>query len=252
MCEADRAKARELSVTLRGEDGIVIKDRSYHFRKYISCFIGSEAVSWLVEKGIAKDRKEAVQLGKNLLDADLIHHVVDEHHFEDQHLFYRFKSDDPPCQSEGVSVTSLKRECGTVAGFVQKKGLLRWYKCYLVLKPGDDTLYEFKTDLDSSPAKSLPLKDASCKSEKNLQLVVSCCDPQRAALRIQVETEDDQLMWLKSFEQSGVTILKEAEEEDLPVASSIFDFQAKTIDGDTISLEKYRGFVTLIVNVASF
>lgn len=58
------------------------------------------------------------------------------------------------------------------------------------------------------------------------------------------------------------------QEEKIRSASSIFEFQAKTIDGEKISLEKYRyivqtlvscdshvifcsGHVTLIVNVAS-
>ncbi|KAF6019870.1 GPX4 [Bugula neritina] len=34
-------------------------------------------------------------------------------------------------------------------------------------------------------------------------------------------------------------------------ASSIYEFSAKSIDGDEVSLEKYRGDVCLIVNVAS-
>lgn len=34
-------------------------------------------------------------------------------------------------------------------------------------------------------------------------------------------------------------------------ATSIYDFSAKDIDGTDVSLEKYKGFVTLIVNVAS-
>jgi len=34
-------------------------------------------------------------------------------------------------------------------------------------------------------------------------------------------------------------------------AESIFDFTAKDIDGNEISLEKYRGHVCVIVNVAS-
>ena len=60
------------------------------------------------------------------------------------------------------------------------------------------------------------------------------------------------------------------EEEQIRNATSIFEFQAKTIDGESVSLEKYRynlcirslvshdchviscsGHVTLIVNVAS-
>lgn len=32
---------------------------------------------------------------------------------------------------------------------------------------------------------------------------------------------------------------------------SICEFEVKDIDGEQVSLEKYRGFVTLIVNVAS-
>lgn len=32
---------------------------------------------------------------------------------------------------------------------------------------------------------------------------------------------------------------------------TIFDFEVKNIDGDTVPLSKYRGFVSLIVNVAS-
>ena len=34
-------------------------------------------------------------------------------------------------------------------------------------------------------------------------------------------------------------------------AKSIYDFNAKTIDGDEVSLDKYRGHVCIIVNVAS-
>ncbi|CAB1452696.1 unnamed protein product [Pleuronectes platessa] len=34
-------------------------------------------------------------------------------------------------------------------------------------------------------------------------------------------------------------------------AKSIYEFSAKDIDGNEVSLEKYRGFVCIIVNVAS-
>lgn len=36
-----------------------------------------------------------------------------------------------------------------------------------------------------------------------------------------------------------------------PPATTIFDFEAKDIDGNPVQLSKYNGFVTLIVNVAS-
>ena len=35
------------------------------------------------------------------------------------------------------------------------------------------------------------------------------------------------------------------------VPKTIFDFEVKDIDGNTVKLSKYNGYVTLIVNVAS-
>jgi len=39
--------------------------------------------------------------------------------------------------------------------------------------------------------------------------------------------------------------------DDKTAAGSIYEFSAKDIDGNEISLEKYRGHVCVIVNVAS-
>ncbi|CAL1579847.1 unnamed protein product [Knipowitschia caucasica] len=38
---------------------------------------------------------------------------------------------------------------------------------------------------------------------------------------------------------------------DWQTAKSIYEFSAKDIDGNEVSLEKYRGFVCIITNVAS-
>ena len=53
----------------------------------------SELVDWLISSGEAEDRRNAVQLGQLLLETDFIHHVVDEHNFEDGYLFFRFRQD---------------------------------------------------------------------------------------------------------------------------------------------------------------
>ncbi|KFV77650.1 hypothetical protein N308_01006, partial [Struthio camelus australis] len=42
-----------------------------------------------------------------------------------------------------------------------------------------------------------------------------------------------------------------AQVDDWRTAKSIYDFHAQDIDGNTVSLEKYRGFVCIITNVAS-
>ena len=41
----------------------------------------------------ASSRQEAVKVGLLLVSTDYIHHVVDEHHFEDGYLFFRFRQD---------------------------------------------------------------------------------------------------------------------------------------------------------------
>uniref|UniRef100_A0A4W4HFA3 GPX4 peroxidase n=1 Tax=Electrophorus electricus TaxID=8005 RepID=A0A4W4HFA3_ELEEL len=42
-----------------------------------------------------------------------------------------------------------------------------------------------------------------------------------------------------------------AQANDWKSAKSIYEFSAKDIDGNEVSLEKYRGYVCIITNVAS-
>jgi potassium efflux system protein len=39
-------------------------------------------------------REEAIELGQILLERGIIHHVLDQHHFKDSYLFYRFCDDE--------------------------------------------------------------------------------------------------------------------------------------------------------------
>lgn len=84
---------RTLAERMRGPDGLDIVDRRHHLRVYPRCFLGREAVDWLVRnEGISRER--AVALGRMLVDHDILHHVLDEHGFHDDDFFYRFRSDD--------------------------------------------------------------------------------------------------------------------------------------------------------------
>ena len=73
-----------------------IRDRKYGIppKTYARCFVGSEAVERLVAEGIAGDREDAVKIGNMMLNAGVIHHVLDAHAFKDEKLFYRFLSDE--------------------------------------------------------------------------------------------------------------------------------------------------------------
>ena len=52
---------------------------------------GKDFVEWLVSHGYAVTRTEALEIGKLLLEHDILHHFKDEYHFEDQDYFYRFR-----------------------------------------------------------------------------------------------------------------------------------------------------------------
>jgi len=82
-----------LIARMRGSDGVAIHDRRHLLRWYPRCFVGSQAVDWLVHnEGLTRD--EASHVGKLLFDRGDVHHVLDEHVFRDDHLFYRFRADD--------------------------------------------------------------------------------------------------------------------------------------------------------------
>jgi potassium-dependent mechanosensitive channel len=78
---------------LRGPGGLVVMDRRHLLSVYPCCFIGREAVDWLVRHEEVT-REEAVRLGEMLVTRGVIHHVLDEHSFRDGNFFYRFRSDE--------------------------------------------------------------------------------------------------------------------------------------------------------------
>lgn len=84
---------QELIATMRGIDGLEIKDRRYGLKTYHKVFSGTEAVNWLIEREKAT-RTEAIEIGKMMVKQRIIHHVLNEHDFKDEPLFYRFYLDE--------------------------------------------------------------------------------------------------------------------------------------------------------------
>lgn len=57
--------------------------------------------------------------------------------------------------------------------------------------------------------------------------------------------------WAKPGVLSSLVQVMAKSKEEWKSAESIYDFSVKDIDGNEVSLEKYRNQVVLIVNVAS-
>ena len=74
---------------------IEIRNRSFMKRVHRDCFLGSDAVDFMVKHGLADSRSQAVQIGRRLCEEKFIRHVNDNARFKDaSHLYYRFAEDD--------------------------------------------------------------------------------------------------------------------------------------------------------------
>jgi len=74
------------------------KDRYYRLTKYKNCFVGNEAVDWLIRTDKVKNRVEAVELMRIVMQLGAIKHVTSAHRFEDDYLFYKFKDAKEPIE----------------------------------------------------------------------------------------------------------------------------------------------------------
>ncbi len=90
---ASTLKIRDLVARMREKDGLKIKTRRHKLKLYHRCFLGNEAIDWLVEN-LNLTRSKAIKIGQKLIDKKIIHHVTDEHNFKDEPLFYRFYKDE--------------------------------------------------------------------------------------------------------------------------------------------------------------
>lgn len=89
----NRFSIRQLAQEMRSEEGVEIKTRRHKLKLYQRCFVGNEAVDWITER-TKLSREDAITLGQKMIDKGLFHHVLDEHKFKDEELFYRFNADE--------------------------------------------------------------------------------------------------------------------------------------------------------------
>lgn len=72
-------------------DRLDIRDRSYHFKKYPACFLGTEAVRWMGQH-FQLDAQAVVEVGQALQTLGLLYHVAHEQAFADATLFFRLRA----------------------------------------------------------------------------------------------------------------------------------------------------------------
>lgn len=98
--------------------------RTFRLRTYKRCFVGTDAVRWLVRTGAAADEAAALELGNRMLQLGLLHHVLYEHEFRNQHLYYRFSQDDDwGCDALGAAAAPERAASTSGAGGARGGGV---------------------------------------------------------------------------------------------------------------------------------
>lgn len=72
----------------------LVSDFVHGGQTYHNAFMGSKFVEWLTGQKEAVTREDAIYLGRQLLENNIIRHVTDDHHFRNaESLFYQFSID---------------------------------------------------------------------------------------------------------------------------------------------------------------
>lgn len=97
-----------LEIAALFKQGVKIKHNRYRGKIYPNTFIGCQAVDFLVNSSLASDRKEAVKLGRRLMNELLLFdHVSRKWNFADDYLFFRLE--EHRTQSQGKHRASISK-----------------------------------------------------------------------------------------------------------------------------------------------
>lgn len=103
-------------------------DRKFRNKWYEKCFVGREAVQFIVDNiaAAAGSRREATRIGQLLLDRKYFHHVARQHAFADvDNVFFRFVVDEKSYREEDVVSLSTARRDSDPA--IQRSNSIRTY-----------------------------------------------------------------------------------------------------------------------------
>ncbi|KAL3921620.1 MAG: hypothetical protein SGILL_002658 [Bacillariaceae sp.] len=122
VAELSREFLSEVALDLKR--AIKIKDRMYRLKVYKNCWVGTEAVDFLVQSGVASSRSAAIAIGRRLqAECGCFQHVEDDHFFDDAYLFFRFNVEDRKTSGHDSVAESLYRSMSVQQPTMQSRRL---------------------------------------------------------------------------------------------------------------------------------
>lgn len=87
-------KLQDLAAEMQGERGVLLTDRSWHWKTYRYAFSGQNMVNWLIcAFSDISTVEEAVDFGNHLMEQKFIVHVDKRHNFMNGYYFYQLAPD---------------------------------------------------------------------------------------------------------------------------------------------------------------
>jgi len=233
----------------------LIKNRRYFLKSYPNVFVGSEMVKFLIEKGEAKDEKEAIDIGNKLIDFDYMHHVNDEQTFKNDNIYYRFRDDEEDNKEyRDLSVAKIRQNCEVgKEGYALVKGFQFWSQRYLVLRNDVGKLFLYDTEASVKPRKVLLIDSkfscsvnevTDCKKGYYCFNIIGVNE----SLLICTKKSVDQEQWIEALVACGATLESTSIET---TAKTFWELKATDIDGNERSMSEFKGKVVMVVNGAT-
>eukprot|EP00053_Salpingoeca_punica_P022339 m.214241 g.214241 ORF g.214241 m.214241 type:complete len:427 (-) comp33384_c0_seq1:218-1498(-) len=242
-----------LSARMRATPGM-LDDRTYHLKTYKSCLVANDTVTWAVNNSIngVKTREEAVRMLQELVKFGYLHHVCDDHEFQDAYLYFRF------VDLTDITVFKLLQGKKSTAGWVEVQGGFSSKTKYMVLSPEEKAIFEFEKDIGTTPVDSIDLTESPCTvtyGEKQggdrFELRLEFGGKRSTTMTYVFSRSEDQDIWLQALVNTGASY-SEPMIGLAKTAHSVFEFSVLNSYKQNVNLgELFRGKVCLIVNVAS-
>eukprot|EP00040_Diaphanoeca_grandis_P044627 m.13010 g.13010 ORF g.13010 m.13010 type:complete len:272 (+) comp9556_c0_seq1:56-871(+) len=226
----------------------LVEDKRYRLTVYRSVMVANEFVEWAVKNGHAATQEHAILLGVQMTNANIIHHVTDDHAFSNAYLFFRYRTDDK-C---GPAVRTLQNDAviqGWANVSIRRKTPKRMY---IVLAKGDlSAFYTFPSESSSCPHTVVKLSDndihVSEASGSDDRVGFCLGGGGWKDVLVLLEERARQQSWIGALLEGGATMADDGGD----VGQSVYEFTALDIDNKPRSMSDYKGKVVLIVNVAS-
>lgn len=205
-------KEEEVIFKMQGPQGVQLLDRKKGWKTYNRCFVGSEAVQWLMVT-FKLTRLQAIQLGRKLMNSGYLQHVSCDHTFTDADYYYQFteKVNQAVLSKEGSSfngfleMTNKKdQDFNKIVkeGYLEKQGALvkNWKRRYFVLKKG--TLYYFKEKEAKTPRGIINLINALVLPYDSSNFHTFCIKTGSRTWIIASKDEPEKSSWMQAVSEN--------------------------------------------------